>query len=108
MSKEKGQINRDLFIAWVDEMKAKNPPNWMDYWHGDTLSPKKIADELGFDSAAFKRSRNEKLFDLLQKLKQELATDGVYQKRKKSLPLEREVVAVNTTSNEDIKDSAKE
>jgi len=107
LSKEKGQINRELFIAWVDEMKAKNPPNWLDYWHGDTLSPKKIADELGFDSAAFKKSRNEKLFDLLQNLKQELATDGVYQKRKKSFPLEREVVVVNTTCDEDIKDSAK-
>lgn len=107
MSKDKGQRNRNLFIAWVDEMKAKNPPNWLDYWHGDTLSPKKIADELGFDSSAFKESRNKKLFDLLSNLKKELATTGVYQKRKKSLPLESKVIEVKAAFDEDIKDSAK-
>ena len=72
MSKERGQRNRDLFLGWVAEMKSKESPNWLDYWHGDTLSPKKIADELGFDSSAFKEKRNKKLFDLLQELKQEL------------------------------------
>ncbi|MPW31635.1 hypothetical protein F9L16_21915 [Agarivorans sp. B2Z047] len=107
MSKEKGQINRDLFIAWVSEMKAKNPPNWLDYWHGSTLSPKKIADELGFNSSAFKQSRNKKLFDMLEALKQELATTGVYQERKQNLSLEGEVIEVANTSDEDIKDSAK-
>lgn len=36
MSKERGQRNRDLFIGWVAEMKSKESPNWLDYWHGDT------------------------------------------------------------------------
>ena len=66
MSKERGQRNRDLFLGWVAEMKSKESPNWLDYWHGDTLSPKKIADELGFDSSAFKEKRN-KIHDLYLK-----------------------------------------
>jgi cell division protein FtsB len=88
-------------------MKSKESPNWLDYWHGDTLSPKKIADELGFDSSAFKEKRNKKLFDLLQDLKQELATSGVYQQRKANLPLDKEVIDVSKGTEEDIKDSAK-
>ena len=107
MSKERGQRNRDLFLGWVAEMKSKESPNWLDYWHGDTLSPKKIADELGFDSSAFKEKRNKKLFDLLQDLKQELATSGVYQQRKANLPLDKEVIHVSKGTEEDIKDSAK-
>ena len=107
MSKERGQRNRNLFLAWVAEMKSKESPNWLDYWHGNTLSPKKIADELGFDSSAFKEKRNKGLFDLLQDLKQELATSGVYQQRKTNLPLDKEVIAVNKDAEEDIKDSAK-
>ncbi|MBL54373.1 hypothetical protein LHL20_16565 [Alteromonas sp. McT4-15] len=107
MSKERGQRNRDLFLGWVAEMKSKESPNWLDYWHGDTLSPKKIADELGFDSSAFKEKRNKKLFDLLQDLKQELATSGVYQQRKANLPLDKEVIDVSKGTEEDIKDSAK-
>lgn len=107
MSKERGQRNRDLFLGWVAEMKSKESPNWLDYWHGDTLSPKKIADELGFDSSAFKEKRNKKLFDLLQDLKHELATSGVYQKRKANLPLDKEVIDVSKDTEEDIKDSAK-
>lgn len=107
MSKERGQRNRNLFLAWVEEMKSKESPNWLDYWHGNTLSPKKIADELGFDSSAFKEKRNKGLFDLLQDLKQELATSGVYQQRKTNLPLDKEVIAVNKDAEEDIKDSAK-
>ena len=107
MSKERGQRNRDLFLGWVAEMKSKESPNWLDYWHGDTLSPKKIADELGFDSSAFKEKRNKKLFDLLQELKQELATSGVYQQRKKNLPLDKEIIDVSKETDEDIKDSAK-
>lgn len=107
MSKERGQRNRNLFLAWVAEMKSKESPNWLDYWHGNTLSPKKIADELGFDSSAFKEKRNKGLFDLLQDLKQELATSGVYQQRKTNLPLDKEVMAVNKDAEEDIKDSAK-
>ena len=107
MSKERGQRNRDLFLGWVAEMKSKESPNWLDYWYGDTLSPKKIADELGFDSSAFKEKRNKKLFDLLQELKQELATSGVYQQRKKNLPLDKEIIDVSKGTDEDIKDSAK-
>ena len=107
MSKERGQRNRDLFLGWVAEMKSKESPNWLDYWHGDTLSPKKIADELGFDSSAFKEKRNKKLFDLLQDLKKELATSGVYQKRKTNLPLDKEVIDISKYTEEDIKDSAK-
>jgi len=107
MSKERGQRNRDLFLGWVAEMKSKESPNWLDYWYGDTLSPKKIADELGFDSSAFKEKRNKKLFDLLQELKQELATSGVYQQRKKNLPLDKEIIDVSKETDEDIKDSAK-
>ena len=107
MSRERGQHNRDLFLGWVAEMKSKDSPNWLDYWHGDTLSPKKIADELGFDSSAFKEKRNKKLFDLLQDLKQELATSGVYQKRKTNFPLDKEVIDVSKDNEEDIKDSAK-
>ena len=107
MSKERGQRNRDLFLGWVAEMKSKESPNWLDYWHGDTLSPKKIADELGFDSSAFKEKRNKKLFDMLQDLKQELATSGVYQQRKANLPLDKEVIDVSNDTEEDIKDSAK-
>ena len=107
MSKERGQRNRDLFLGWVAEMKSKESPNWLDYWHGDTLSPKKIADELGFDSSAFKEKRNKKLFDLLQDLKQELATSGVYQQRTANLPLDKEVIDVSKDTEEDIKDSAK-
>ena len=107
MSKERGQRNRDLFLGWVAEMKSKESPNWLDYWYGDTLSPKKIADELGFDSSAFKEKRNKKLFDLLQDLKQELATSGVYQQRKANLPLDKEVIDVSKGTEEDIKDSAK-
>ena len=107
MSNERGQRNRDLFLGWVAEMKSKESPNWLDYWHGDTLSPKKIADELGFDSSAFKEKRNKKLFDLLQDLKKELATSGVYQKRKTNLPLDKEVIDVSKGTEEDIKDSAK-
>ncbi|EMN6295728.1 hypothetical protein WB514_003166 [Vibrio parahaemolyticus] len=105
MSKEKGQRNRNLFIAWVDEMKAKNPPNWLDYWHGDTLSPKKIADELGFDSSAFKASRNKKLFELFDELKKELATEGVYQKRKENLPLEEQSAEVRGVFQDNIDES---
>ncbi|MBB1420413.1 hypothetical protein H5200_00540 [Pseudoalteromonas sp. SG43-7] len=107
MSKERGKRNRDLFLGWVAEMKSKESPNWLDYWHGDTLSPKKIADELGFDSSAFKEKRNKKLFDLLQELKQELAISGVYQQRKKNLPLDKEIIDVSKETDEDIKDSAR-
>ena len=107
MSKERGKRNRDLFLGWVAEMKSKESPNWLDYWHGDTLSPKKIANELGFDSSAFKEKRNKKLFDLLQELKQELATSGVYQQRKKNLPLDKEIIDVSKETDEDIKDSAR-
>ena len=107
MSKERGKRNRDLFLGWVAEMKSKESPNWLVYWHGDTLSPKKIADELGFDSSAFKEKRNKKLFDLLQELKQELATSGVYQQRKKNLPLDKEIIDVSKETDEDIKDSAR-
>ena len=107
MSKARGQQNRDKFIGWISEMKAKESPNWLDYWHGDTLSPKKIADELGFDSSAFKEKRNKKLFDMLQDLKQELATSGVYQQRKQHLPLDKEVIDVSKETDEDIKDSVK-
>ena len=59
MSKARGQQNRDKLIGWISEMKTKESPNWLDYWHGDTLSPKKIADELGFDSSAFKEKRTK-------------------------------------------------
>lgn len=107
MSKERGQRNRDLFIGWVAKMKSKESPNWLDYWHGDTLSPKKIADELGFDSSAFKPKRNKKLSGMLQDLKKELATSGIYQKRKTNLQVDNEVIDVLREAEEDIKDSAK-
>ena len=107
MSKERGQRNRDLFLGWVAEMKSKESPNWLDYWHGDTLSPKRIADELGFNPSAFKKARNEKLFDMLLDLKKELATSGVYQQRKASLPLDKQIIDVSNKTEEDIKDSAK-
>lgn len=86
-------------------MKAKNPPNWLDYWHGDTLSPKKIADELGFDSSAFKASRNTKLFELFDELKKELATEGVYQKRKENLPLEEQSADVRVVFQDNMDES---
>ncbi|KPW03634.1 hypothetical protein [Pseudoalteromonas sp. P1-8] len=107
MSKERGQRNRDLFLDWVAEMKSKESPNWLDYWHGDTLSPKKIADELGFNPSAFKKARNEKLFNMLQDLKIELAISGVYQQRKTSLSLDKEIIDVSKETEEDIKDRAK-
>lgn len=107
MSKERGQQNRDKFQGWIAEIKTKKSPNWLDYWHGDTLSPKKIADELGFDSSAFKEKRNKKLFEMLQDLKQELATSGVYQQRKTNLPLDKVVIDEGKVADEDIKDSAK-
>jgi cell division septum initiation protein DivIVA len=107
MSKERGQRNRDLFQAWIAEMNAKESPNWLDYWHGDTLSPKKIASELGFDPSAFKKARNETLFNMLQDLKQQIATLGIYHQRKTNLPLDNEVIDVSKETEEDIKDSAK-
>lgn len=107
MSKERGQRNRDLFQGWIAAMKAKESPNWLDYWHGDTLSPKKIAGELGFDPSAFKKARNEKLFNMLQDLKQELSAKGIYHKRKNNLPLDSEIIEVSEETEEDIKDSAK-
>jgi hypothetical protein len=107
MSKERGQRNRDLFQSWIAEMNAQESPNWLDYWHGDTLSPKKIADELGFNSSAFKKSRNGKLFEMLESLKQELSTEGIYHQRKSDLPLEADVIVTTTAQDEDIKDSAK-
>ena len=107
MSKARGQQNRDRFQGWIAEMKAKESPNWLDYWHGDTLSPKKVADELGFDSSAFKESRNKGLFEMMQSLKHELAEDGVYHKRKNGLPLEGDIVHIARESEDDIKDSAK-
>ena len=107
MSKERGQQSRERFQCWVSEMKAKEPPNWLDYWHGDTLSPKKIAGELGFDSSAFKKSRNERLHQMLEDLKQELAESGIYHKRISRLKLDGDVVDINKSSNDDIKDSAK-
>lgn len=107
MSKERGQRNRDLFQGWIAEMKSKESPNWLDYWHGDTLSPKKIADELGFDSSAFKPKRNKKLSDMLQDLKKELATSGIYQKRKTNFQVDNEVIDISREVEEDIKDSVK-
>ena len=107
MSKERGQQNRDKFQGWIAELKAKKSPNWLDYWHGDTLSPKKIADELGFDSSAFKKSRNEKLFDMLQVLKQELASEGFYRQRKSDFSIEGGGIDIAKVSDEYIKDSAK-
>ena len=107
MSKERGQRNRDLFQAWIAEMNAKESPNWLDYWHGDTLSPKKIASELGFDPSAFKKARNETLFNMLQDLKQQIATLGIYHQRKTNLPLDNKVIDVSKETEEDIKDSAK-
>ena len=107
VSKERGQQSREMFQGWVSEMKAKEPPNWLDYWHGDTLSPKKIAGELGFDSSAFKKSRNERLHQMLEDLKQELAESGIYHKRISRLKLDGDVVDINKSSNDDIKDSAK-
>lgn len=107
MSKAKGQRNRNLFIGWVAEMKAKESPNWLDYWHGKTLSPKAIADELGFDPDSFKPKRNKKLSKMFQELKQELATSGIYQKRKTNLQVDNEVIDVSKEAEEDIKDSAK-
>lgn len=107
MSKEKGQKNREKFASWVAEMRAKESPNWTDYWHGNTLSPKKIANELGFGSSAFKKSRNEKLFKMLEALKAELATDGIYHGGKVTLPVVDEVVDIKNANDEGIKDSAK-
>jgi hypothetical protein len=107
MSKLRGQKNRDLFLGWVAEMKTKDSPNWSDYWHGDSLSPKKIANELGFDSSAFKEARNPQLFSMLQELKHELAEGGYYHKRKKSLPTAAPVKEDLKPSDEEIGDSAK-
>lgn len=107
MSKEKGQKNRDRFEGWIAEMRAKELPNWIDYWHGNTLSPKKIADELGFDSSAFKKSRNEKLFKMLEALKHELSTGGIYRERNTTSSEVEDVVAIKNANDEDIKDNAK-
>jgi hypothetical protein len=108
MSKERGEKNRYLFQGWIAEMKSKDDPNWLDYWHADTLSPKKISDELGFDSSAFKKSRNLKLFEMLESLKKELATSGVYHPRKKSLSLDStEDSPTKKAVDIDVKDSAK-
>lgn len=106
VSKVKGQHNRDLFLGWVAEMKSKESPNWLDYWHGDTLSPKAIADELGFDAGSFKPKRNKKLSDMFIELKQELATSGVYKQSKKNPSLDKKVIDVAQNTKEDIKDSA--
>jgi hypothetical protein len=88
-------------------MKCKGSPNWIDYWHGDSLSPKKIANELGFDSSAFKNSRNPLLFKMLQELKLDLSVDGFYHKRKRSLALEIKEAVETKDSDEEVKDSAK-
>lgn len=107
MSKEKGQRNRDLFLGWVAEMKTKDTPNWSDYCHGGALSPKKIADELGFDSSAFKQARNPLLHNMLQDLKAELSTNGFYHERKLNLKKDEEKAFELSEFTEDIKDSAK-
>ena len=106
MSKEKGQRNRDLFLGWVAEMKTKDNPNWSDYCHGGTLSPKKIADELGFDSSAFKQARNLLLHNMLQDLKAELSTNGFYHERKLNLKKDEEKAFEPSEFAEGIKDSA--
>ena len=110
MSKERGQQAREKFQGWIAEMKAKTSPNWLDYWHGGKLSPKKIASELGFDSSAFKKSRNEKLFDMLNALQQELSIQGIYQQRQ-TLPEEGPILENNknhvVTTKDEILDSVK-
>lgn len=106
MSKERGQQNRDIFTSWLEKMRTKASPNWLDYWHGNTLSPKKIADELGFDSSAFKKSRNEKLFKMLESLKQELAIDGIHHEHKSRFSKDGDVIEVKAVNDEDIKDNA--
>jgi hypothetical protein len=107
MSKQRGQQNRDKFAVWVSEMEDKISPNWIDYWHGNSLSPKKIADELGFDSSAFKKSRNEELHKSLEALKLKLAEGGIYHQRNPSLEVEESSVDSLKLDEDSIKDSKK-
>lgn len=107
MSKEAGEKNRELFAGWIAEMKAKESPNWVDYFYADKLSPKKIADELGFGSDAFKAKRNPLLHEMLENLKFELAQMGVYHNRIPRLKKEEVDVTLPSENDEDIKDSAK-
>lgn len=107
MSKQKGQHNKDLFQGWITKMKSKDSPNWLDYWHGGALSPKKIANELGFDSSAFKKSRNPDLFNMLQELKQELAVEGIHDQGIKVNILKVKATRTENVVDQDIKDSAK-
>jgi len=108
MSKQAGERNRDLFLGWEAEMKATESPNWLDYFYGGKLSPKKIADELGFGSDAFKEKRNPKLHKMLEDLQYELSQSGIYHNRIKRLKIENAVENLIPENNEGIKDSAKE
>ena len=63
--------------------------------------------EVEYQGNLFKKARNEKLFNMLQELKQELATSGIYNQRKTNLPLQHGVIDVLKETEEDIKDSAK-
>lgn len=105
MSRQIGELNREKFLTWIAKMKSKDSANWLDYWHGDALSPKAIADELGFDASAFKKRNNEKLFDMMQALNNELAQKGIYQKGKRHLANNSHTKVIKSPADVDITDS---
>lgn len=106
MSKQRGKQNRERFQIWISEMNSKDRPNWIDYWHGNTLSPKKIADELGFCSSAFKKARNPKLHEMLNQLRQDLATKGVFQEKRVAGSPNLKRINPADIFQEEVKDSA--
>jgi hypothetical protein len=107
MSKQQGLKNRNSFQRWIAEMYEKQEPNWTDYFYDGTLSKKKVADEIGFSSDSFKPKRNVKLAGMFELLAKNLTKEGVYQVRKKKLPLDKEVVCDSGSEQEDVRDSAK-
>lgn len=106
MSKQAGEKNRNLFLAWVDEMKSQEATDWNPFLYNGKLSTTKIGRELGFSKKSFEKSRNLQLSIMLEELQDWLNESGVYHKRIPRLK-EESAETVKEGAKEEITDSAK-
>lgn len=107
MTKKAGELNREKFIAWVDEMKSQDSPDWNRFFYNGKLSPAAVAAEIKIGKDAFKIKNNPKLRELFDRLQDELSESGIYHKRNSRLKVEEVVEKQPSENEEEVTDSAK-
>lgn len=107
MTKKAGELNREKFIAWVDEMKSQDSPDWNRFFYDGKLSPAAVAAEIKIGKDAFKRKNNPKLREMFDELQDELSESGIYHKRISRLKVEEVVENQPSENVEEVTDSAK-